>query len=122
MPTKIEMVQQMEAAAFTGDWERFKSFLADDAYYRVGNTTEVRGRQAIVDYLIRLLANNLAINDLQIRAAWESENEVILELNMKGVRIRDNRNVAYPCVDVYRFEGDKIRDWRVYAIEPTFVA
>ena len=122
MSTKIELVQQMEAAAFTGNWELFKSFLADDAYYRVGNTTEVRGRQAIVDYLMRLLANNLAINDLQIRAAWETENEVILELNMKGLRIRDNRNVTYPCVDVYRFEGDKIRDWRVYAIEQTFVA
>ena len=122
MSTKIELVQQMEAAAFTGDWELFKSFLTHDAYYRVGNTAEVRGRQAIVDYLMRLLANNLAINDLQIRAAWETENEVILELNMKGLRIRDNRNVSYPCVDVYRFEGDKIRDWRVYAIEPTFVA
>lgn len=122
MATKIEMVQQMEAAAFTGDWERFKSFLAADAYYRVGNTAEVRGPQAIVDYLKRLLVTDLAINDLQIRAAWETENEVILELNMKGLRIRDNRNVAYPCVDVYRFEGDKIRDWRVYAIEPTYVA
>ena len=47
MSTKIELVQQMEAAAFTGDWERFKSFLADDAYYRVGNTTEVRGRKLL---------------------------------------------------------------------------
>ena len=122
MPTKIELVQQMEAAAFTGDWELFKSFLADNAYYRVGNTAEVRGPQAIANYLMRLLATDLAINDLQIRAAWETENEVILELNMKGLRIRDNKNVAYPCVDVYRFEGDKIRDWRVYAIEPTYVA
>jgi ketosteroid isomerase-like protein len=120
--TKIELVQRMEAAAFAGDWELFKSFLAEGAYYRVGNTAEVRGRQAIVDYLMRMLANDLAISDLQIREAWETENEVILELNMKGLRMRDNRNVSYPCVDVYRFEGDKIRDWRVYAIEPTFVA
>ena len=112
----------MEAAGFAGDWELFTSFLADDVCYRVGNAAEVRGRQAVVDYLAGLFANHLAINDLQIRAAWETETEVILELNMKGLRIRDNRNVAYPCLDVYRFEGDKIRDWRVYAIEPTFVA
>jgi ketosteroid isomerase-like protein len=122
MSTKIELVQRMEAAAFAGDWQLFKSFLAEDAYYRVGNTAEARGRQAIVDYLKRMLANDLAISDLQIRQAWETENEVILELNMQGLRIRDRRNVAYPCVDVYRFEGDKIRDWRVYAIEPTYVA
>jgi limonene-1,2-epoxide hydrolase len=118
---KIELVQAMEAAAFSGDWEVFKSFLADDVYYKVGNTAEVRGPQAVVNYLKKLLSTELAINDLQIRAAWETENEVILELNMKGLRIRDNKNVAYPCVDVYRFDGDKIRDWRVYSIEPTYV-
>ncbi len=112
----------MEAAAFSGDWELFKSFLAEGVYYRVGNTAEVRGPQAVVDYLKRSLANDLAINDLQIRSDFETENEVILELKMQGLRWRDNRHVSYPCVDVYRFDGDKIRDWRVYAIEPTYVA
>ena len=108
MPTKIELVQQMEAAAFSGNWELFKSFLTDDVDYRVGNTARVTGPQAVVDYLVRLLSQDLAINDLQIRAAWESESEVILELNMKGLRFSDNRNVSYPCVDVYRFRGDKV--------------
>jgi hypothetical protein len=120
--TKLELVQQMEAAAFSGDWERFKSFFTEGVHYRVGNTAEVRGRQAVEDYLKSMLANVLAINDLQIRKAWETENEVILELNMAGLRIRDNRYVSYPCVDLYRFEGDKIRDWQVFAIEPTYVA
>jgi hypothetical protein len=122
VPTKIEMVQAMEAAAFTGNWDVFKSYLADDIHYRVGNTAEVRGSQAVVDYLARLMSRELAINDLKIKAAWESETEVILELNMQGLRISDNRTVAYPCVDVYRFRGDKVADWMVYAIEPTFVA
>jgi limonene-1,2-epoxide hydrolase len=121
MPTKIEMVQAMEAAAFTGDWETFKGFLTRDVYYKVGNTAEVRGPQAVVDYLIRLLASELTINNLEIRAAWETEDSVVLELNMTGLRHLDNKNVSYPCVDVYRFEGDKIRDWRVYSIEPTYV-
>lgn len=122
MPTKLEMVQTMEAAAFTGDWETFKSYLAPDVYYKVGNTAEVRGRQAVVDYLIKLLSSGLAINDLQIRAAWETDDTVILELNMGGLRYRDNKDVTYPCVDVYRFDDDdKIIDWRVYSIEPTFV-
>jgi predicted SnoaL-like aldol condensation-catalyzing enzyme len=111
----------MEAAAFSGNWERFKSFLTDDVYYRVGNTEEARGPQAIVDYMIKLLSTELAINDLQIRSAWETENEVILELNMKGVRMVDKANVAYPCVDVYRFKDGKISDWRVYSIEPTYI-
>jgi len=115
------MVQAMEAAAFTGDWNTFKSYLAPDVYYRVGNTAEVRGPQAVVEYLKKMLATELAINELKIRAAWETQDTVVLELNMRGLRHSDNETVSYPCVDVYRFEGDKIRDWRVYAVEPTFV-
>jgi len=121
VPTKIEIVQAMEAAAFTGDWETFKSYQTHDIYYKVGNTAEMRGPQAIVAYMVKLLSTELAINDLQIRTAWETEDTVVLELNMKGLRFADNKNVAYPCVDVYRFTGDKISDWRVYSIEPTFI-
>jgi ketosteroid isomerase-like protein len=122
MSTKIQAVRDMETAAFSGDWEKFKSFLAADVYYRVGNTAEVRGPQAVVDYMIKLLSTQLAIQDMQTRAAWETPDAVILELNMKGLRMRDDKNVAYPCIDVYRFNGDKIQDWKVYAIEPTYVA
>jgi ketosteroid isomerase-like protein len=121
MPTKLKAVQDMEAAAFSGDWEKVKTFLSEDVYYRVGNVAESRGPQAVVDYLIKLLSTELAISDLQFRNAWETEDAVLLELNMKGLRMKDNQNVAYPCVDLYRFENGKIREWRVYAIEPTFV-
>ncbi len=122
MGSKTKAVTDMEAAAFAGNWELFKSYLSDDVYYRVGNTAEVRGPQAVVEYLQQLLSTKLAINDLQTRAAWETEDAVILELNMKGLRMRDNKSVAYPCIDVYRFRDGKINDWRVYAIEPTYVA
>jgi ketosteroid isomerase-like protein len=118
---KIKAVQDMEAAAFSGDWETFKSYLAPDVQYTVGNTASVKGPQAVVDYLIRLLSTQLAIQDLQMRQGWETEDAVILELKMKGLRMLDNQSVAYPCIDVYRFRGDKIQDWKVYAIEPTYI-
>ncbi|MBW1895885.1 MAG: nuclear transport factor 2 family protein [Deltaproteobacteria bacterium] len=121
MPNKIEIVQAMEAAAFAGDWEKFKSFFADDVYFRVGNVAEVRGPQAAADYMSEMLDSRLTVNDLQVRAGWETEDTVVLEMNMQGLRHRDHRNVAFPCLDVYHFDGDKINDWRVYAIEPTNV-
>jgi hypothetical protein len=40
---------------------------------------------------------------------------------MKGLRMCDNKNIGYPCVDVYRFRDCKIREWRVYPIGPTYV-
>jgi len=121
MPTKIERVQQMETAAFTGDWDGFKSYLTSDVYYRVGNTLEVRGPQAIEDYLKRLLTSELAIRGFNVKAVWETASDVVMEMNVTGLRIPDNKEVEYPCLDVYRFTGEKISDWRVYAIEPTYV-
>jgi ketosteroid isomerase-like protein len=122
VPTKLKAVQDMEAAALSGDWEKVKTFFSEDVHYKVGNTAEMRGPQAVVDYLINMLSTELAVSDLQFRNAWETEEAVLLELNMAGLRMKDNRNVAYPCVDLYRFENGKIREWRVYAIEPTFIA
>src|ERR1043166_744801 len=117
MSDKVQAVRDMESAAFTGNWDKFKSYLADDVYYRVGNTAEVRGPQAVVDYLTKSFFPRLAISDLQTRAAWQDGNTVILELNMVGRRLKDNKDLSYPCIDLFRFDGDKIRDWRVYAID-----
>lgn len=118
---KIEMVQAMEAAAFAGDMDLFKSFLADDVYYRVGNATEVIGPDAIVDYMGKMMSSSLAINDMKIIGAWELGDTVIVEFNIGGHRFDINRQIRYPCIDIYRFRGNKIRDWRVFAIDPTFV-
>ena len=118
---KIERVQAMEAAAFTGDMELFKSFLTDDVYYRVGNVTEVRGPNAIVEYMGKMMTSELAINDMKIIGAWDMGDVAIVEFDIGGFRFDLNRQIRYPCIDIYRFRGDKIYDWRVYAIDPTFV-
>lgn len=119
--SKIQKVQTMEGAALSGKWDEFKSYLADDIYYRVGNTTEVRGPQAIVDFMIDMLKNKMSITGISVRGAWETEDTVILEFSMTGVTPSDNKTTAYPCIDVFRFRGDKICDWRVSAIHPVFV-
>jgi len=111
----------MESAAFAGNWDRFRSFLADDVYFRVGNTAELRGPKAVADFMITMLTTRLALNDLQVRSAWETPDAAIVEFSMGGLRMRDNRNVSFPCLDIYRFHNGKIRDWRVYAIEPTHI-
>jgi hypothetical protein len=121
MPTKLEAVRDMESAAFSGNWDSFKSYLAHDVYYRVGNTAELRGPQAVADYLVNLLSTGLRIDDLQTQSAWETDDAVILECKMAGLRLRDERQVTYPCLDICRFSNGKISDWRVYPIEPTFV-
>jgi ketosteroid isomerase-like protein len=121
MSSKIKFIKDMEAAAFSGNWEQFKTFLADDIYYFVGNKTELRSPQDIVDYLVQFLSKVLAIYNLEFLIAYENEDTVVTELSVKAVRVADNKQVVFPTVDIYRFADGKICDWRVYAIEPTHV-
>jgi ketosteroid isomerase-like protein len=119
--TKAQAVQAMEQAAFVGDWDKFKSFLSDDVQYRCGNDAEVTGPQAVASFLITMLTKRLALNNLEVRAVWETEDAVVSEFNSQGLRIKDNKNVTFPCLDIYRFRDGKIWNWRVFPIEPTLV-
>jgi hypothetical protein len=121
MATKSQKVLDMEAAAFAGDWEKFKSFLDDNVVMRVGSRAEVRGPQGVADFMIQMFAKELAFKDLKIRGNWETEDAVIVEFDVGANRIPDHKDVIFPCLDVYRFKGEKINDWRAFAIEPTHV-
>ena len=117
--SKLGVVKAMQAAAFAKDWALFKSYFADQVYYRVGNVMEVKGPEAVAAYLRDLPSIGLTITRMDVRGAWETDSVAIAEYTMGGTR-GDGQAVEYPCVDIYRFEGDKFIDWRVYAIEPMF--
>jgi limonene-1,2-epoxide hydrolase len=119
MASKLQAVQEMEQAAFAGNWDKFKSFLADDVHFRCGNTADLRGPQSVVDFMVTMLSSRLALNDLKVRSAWETADAAIMEFDMSAVRVKDNKNVMFPCLDIYRVHNGKINDWRVFAIEPT---
>jgi ketosteroid isomerase-like protein len=118
--SKQAVVKAMQAAAFAKDWALFRSYFADQVYYRVGNVTEVKGPEGVAAYLRDLPSIGLTITRMDVRGVWETNAVAIAEYTMGGTRA-DGRAVEYPCVDIYRFEGDKFIDWRVYPLEPTFV-
>ena len=120
--TKLESVTAMEQSAFAGDWNKFGSFLAPDVAFRCGNAEVIRGPEGVVNFMQEMLRSRLALNDLKVRSAWETDDAVIMEFDMKAVRGRDKKNVEFPCLDIYRFGTDgKIHDWRVHAIETTHI-
>jgi ketosteroid isomerase-like protein len=121
MSSKIQFIKDMEAAAFSGNWEKFKTFFTNDMYYFVGNKTELHSLQEIVDYLIQFRGKELEIYNLEFLLAYEEENTVVTELSVKAVRLADKKHIVFPTVDIYRFKDGRIHDWRVYAIEPTHV-
>ncbi len=118
--SKQDLVKAMQRAAFAKEWTLFKTYFADPIYYRVGNVTERTGPEGVATYLEELPSIGLTLTSMDVRGSWETDTAVVAEYTMGGTR-RDGQTVVYPCVDIYRFEGDKLIDWRVYPIDPTFV-
>lgn len=112
--SKLHIVRRMQQAVSEGNWDAFRTCLTEDAFYKVGNVIETRGPQAIAEYLIRLAKTEMLITNMVPRGSWEFEDAAIVEYDMQGTRVTDNKNVDYPCVDTYRFRGDLIYEWRVY--------
>ena len=67
--SKLGLVKAVQAAAFAKDWELFKSYFADQVYYRVGNVKEVTGPEAIASYLRDSPSNGLTITRMDVRGA-----------------------------------------------------
>lgn len=112
--SKVDLVMEMEAAGGELNWEYFKTFFVDDVYFKVGASQEKRGYQAIIDYLTWLYAIAEPNLPFEFRGTWELEDVVLVEMDAKYFRRSDGKPVSFPCTDILRFEGNKIREWRVY--------
>jgi ketosteroid isomerase-like protein len=120
--SKMEILNAFQGAIVAGDGDLLKSFLTEDAVLRVGNRAEVVGPQAIWDTLLNLFSRELRATNANFTGVWEPDNVLVVEMNVQATRLSDGRAVEYPCVETYRFEGQKISEWRIYPIESTLLA
>jgi ketosteroid isomerase-like protein len=122
MVSKMELLDALQGAIVAGDWYTVKSFLTENAILRVGNRSEVVGPQAILDALLDLFAKELKATNASYTGVWDPDNVLVLEMNVQATRMSDGRAIEYPCVETYRFEGQKVSEWRIYPITPTLLA
>jgi ketosteroid isomerase-like protein len=120
-PTKLEKVMAMQAAAAQGNWELFKSFLTEDIYFKVGSAQELIGPQAVADYCRELQLRELRITGAEAIGVWEVENAVIVEMGVQAERIGDGKIIEYPSVDSFRFQDDRVHEWRIYPVYSIFM-
>jgi hypothetical protein len=76
------------------------------------------GPQAILNTLLDLFSKELRTTNASLTGVWEPGNLLVLEMNVQATRLSDGRTIEYPCVETYRFEGQKISEWRIYPITP----
>lgn len=110
-----DIVMDMETAGSDLNWEKLKSFFTEDAIFKVGAGDLKRGSQNVVDYLKWLYTSQAKPHmPHDFRAIWELEDTVVLEMDANYIRLKDNKPIQFPCVDILRFDGNLIREWRVY--------
>jgi len=120
---RTDIIRHMGQAGAERNWELFKTFLADDIFFKVGGLPERIGPDAVADLYIQTFKTDLVLEGLKTRGNWEinEDNIVIIEYTTTARRVKDNKIVEFPCVDTYRFKGDKIGEWRVYPMYPLFI-
>ncbi|MBD2449510.1 nuclear transport factor 2 family protein [Nostoc sp. FACHB-152] len=109
-----QKIEKMYEALQAENWDEFISFFTPDVLYKIGANDPVIGPQNCRDLLTHIY-KTLKLATRNIRGIWEIGNTVVLEMDANYIHKQDKRFVQVPCVDIYRFEGDKIYEWRVYA-------
>jgi ketosteroid isomerase-like protein len=118
-----DILKDFQGAIASGNSDSAKSHLTQSAVLRVGNRNEVAGAQAVMGTLWNLFTHELRPTGATFTGVWETDPKtLVVEMNVQATRPSDGSSVEYPCVETYRFEGDKIREWRIYPIVGTLLA
>lgn len=119
----LDIFKDFQGAIASGNSDAAKSYLVDDAMMRVGNRADVTGAQVIMDTLRDLFMNELRPTGATITGVWATDPKTLVaEMTVQATRPSDGSSVEYPCVETYRFEGDKIKEWRIYPVVGTLLA
>lgn len=99
--------------------DEFASYFTDDAFYQVGNSEPLLGRDRIRESAIRFRqAIKSIVHD--IKQIWELGNTVFVEIEITYTR-NDDKVITIPCLDVAELEGDKFKSIHIYMdISPVF--
>ena len=113
---KTEIHSAFQAAIAAGNWELFKSYLTPNAMVQVSNRPPIVGPQAILDTLLNAFTNDLTPVGANFTGVWEPDNVLVVEMVVQAIDPKTGRKIEYPCVETYRFEGQKISEWRIYPL------
>jgi ketosteroid isomerase-like protein len=120
---KTAILKDFQGAIGAGKADAVQAHLTDGAIMRVGNRQEVVGPQAILNTLLNLFTRELRPTNASFTAVWEpDETSLVVEMTVQATRVADGKAVEYPCVETYRFAGDKINEWRIYPVEAALLA
>lgn len=94
------------------DSEGFASFFTDHPVYHFGNWPPCLTKPEIVASVTAFFSSVEALYH-NIRNMWEVGDTLFVEMDVQYWR-KDGSSVNLPCADIFRFEGPKILELRIF--------
>jgi hypothetical protein len=94
-------------------WDDYLPYLSKDLFVKVGANDPMHSPDEYHQFMGQIYSKLRFISH-NIRGLWEVDNVVIAEMDVNYEVNEDGRPVTVPCVDVYRFQDGKIKEWRIY--------
>ena len=114
---RAEIVKRFLTGTRSAD--EFAAYFTEDAFYRVGNSEPLIGRDRIRESAVRFRQMLKGISH-EIKDIWEFGDTVVCEIKVTYTR-QDDSQVTLPCMDVIQMQGDLFREMQIYMdISPVF--
>ncbi|BAZ32408.1 hypothetical protein NIES4074_49130 [Cylindrospermum sp. NIES-4074] len=109
----LSKAEKMVEVLTAEDWEAFYPYFTEDLFYKVGANDPLHGPKGAAGFLSDFY-KIIKPTKHDIRGTWQIGNTVIIEMDANYKRVSDGKKITVPCTDIYRFQGDLIKEWRVY--------
>ena len=114
-----DIVKQLFSRGESFDGEGFASFFTDNPVYQFGNFDVCFDKDAILKSSDNFDSKISAVYH-EIKMMWEVGDVVFVEMDVTYWR-NDGSVITLPCFDIFRFEGNKIAELRIFMdVNPVF--
>ena len=94
------------------DPDKFVAHLTPGATFRFANADPVTGREAVREAVAGFFATIDGMTH-RILNSWDAGDTTIVQIDVEYQR-KDGKTVITPNADILIFEGDLVRDWKIY--------
>jgi SnoaL-like domain len=121
---KVDVIKKMFLAGESINVDNFVKFYTDDALYQFSNFPVVYGPEGIRRSSGSFEDKGSFLGKVEgvhhhLKDVWEVEEDALV-VNMDVTYVRhDGKVFTLPCCDIIRFDGDKVKELRIFmAISP----
>ena len=118
---QIRSVERMEELVGQEQWSDAADHFTDDVLYQVSDADPVFGIDGIRTYMA-WQRTKVEWRGHDVKSKIAVDDLVVIEVDSLFHRLADGADIVVPCTDVYRMDGERIADWRVYANTSLFSA